>query len=333
MARYCKIEHRIWNSPTFQSLTDGGKFLWFYLLTSPHCNLIGYFSLRPEYIAGDMGWNIKKVTEHLDEVCSIPTSNGHKGLAVYDSARNMIWIRSYLVTHSIGNKKHLKGAQTVFDALPHSAKLLDAFNTFLSRSSNDFHNELGEYIEKSRRSDRPIDSTIEPLSIYVDVDVDVDSKGELRSPSAGQKGVPPGEGKKPPPKKYPQTPHSEILVKYHDILCPPLQPVEIWGRNEKDHLRKRWKQVADKIDSDDVITLTAWWSDFFRYIKQSKALTGQKPGFDWKADLQWIVSTKGFTRIINGRYHFDQATKTAVDLDAWIHRKGKEMDNGKQGLN
>jgi len=65
MGEYSKIQKRIWNSPTFNRLSEDAKFLWFYLLTCPHGNILGLFVLKPGYACADLGWSEERFRKRL----------------------------------------------------------------------------------------------------------------------------------------------------------------------------------------------------------------------------------------------------------------------------
>jgi hypothetical protein len=94
-----------------------------------------------------------------------------------------------------------------------------------------------------------------------------------------------------------QVPFSEIVNLYHEIL-PMLPRVEKLTETRKGYIRQRWLQDLPDLDH---------WGNFFRYVEQSKFLTGQVPGRDGKppfrADIQWLTNPTNFTKIAEEKYH------------------------------
>lgn len=95
-----------------------------------------------------------------------------------------------------------------------------------------------------------------------------------------------------------ECPHSEIIALYHEIL--PMCPrVLIWSGARQKNLCARWNQ------SPGFQTLD-FWRDFFTSASSSKLLMGGITGKDgappFRADLEWMVKSANFIKIIEGRY-------------------------------
>ncbi len=97
-------------------------------------------------------------------------------------------------------------------------------------------------------------------------------------------------------------PHQEIINLYHRIL-PMGRQVRIWNDARRNKLRSRWREDAKRQTLD-------WWARFFAYIAESDFLTGKtgtvgrKP---FEIDLEWIVTPANMVKIIEGKYHQQQA--------------------------
>ncbi len=97
-------------------------------------------------------------------------------------------------------------------------------------------------------------------------------------------------------------PHQEIIDLYHRIL-PMGRQVRIWNNARRNKLRSRWREDAKRQTLD-------WWARFFAYIAESDFLTGKtgtvgrKP---FEIDLEWIVTPANMVKIIEGKYHQQEA--------------------------
>ncbi len=123
MAEYGKIERRIWNSETFNRLSDDGKTFWMYLLTCPHSNMIGCFILKPGYALEDLQWDKKRYKNALSEVLSVKLSDGQGiGLIDHDAKHNLILIKNHFEEgrNPITNTNQEKGAIKILSELPKS---------------------------------------------------------------------------------------------------------------------------------------------------------------------------------------------------------------------
>jgi hypothetical protein len=87
-------------------------------------------------------------------------------------------------------------------------------------------------------------------------------------------------------------PHQEIIDAYHEKL-PSLPRVKVWNDKRQTALRTRWNEDKDRQDVD-------YWRNLFDYISQSDFLMGRAN--DFRADLEWIITSANFVKIIEGRY-------------------------------
>jgi len=114
------------------------------------------------------------------------------------------------------------------------------------------------------------------------------------------------------PSRLPACPHEKLVELYHEIL--PMCPAVVdWTERRQGLLRARWREKAlpkgkHRGYSTEPEGL-AWWRKFFRYVSDSKFLTGRaEPSKDrppFVADLEWLVRPTNFVRVIEGRYHED----------------------------
>lgn len=87
-------------------------------------------------------------------------------------------------------------------------------------------------------------------------------------------------------------PHLEIIKLYHEHL-PMLTRVVTWTPTRAKALRTRWREDKRRQNLD-------FWRRMFQYIAKSDFLTG-KDG-KWSADLEWIVKSQNFVKILEGKY-------------------------------
>lgn len=88
-------------------------------------------------------------------------------------------------------------------------------------------------------------------------------------------------------------PQRQIVDLYHTTL-PTLPRVRAWTEKRATALRTRWRE-------DEKRQTLEWWKKFFEYIKKCPHLIGEnKRG--WTADLEWIVKSENFIKILEGRY-------------------------------
>src|SRR3990167_1063720 len=84
--RYQKIYTQIWQDEKFTKLDIDSQILFLYLLTSPHSNAIGFYSLPIGYIHADLYWSINKVKKKLTQLIQ-------KNFILYDEKNSIILIK------------------------------------------------------------------------------------------------------------------------------------------------------------------------------------------------------------------------------------------------
>jgi hypothetical protein len=113
MRDYAKISCSIWGSKKFRSVpNDQARYVYFYLHTCPHVNLVGCFVLPEGYALADLKWSdpipYRKAIESLCEA----------GLIAFDKDESVIRIIGFLDHDPFTNPKHAAGAMKVIDRIP-----------------------------------------------------------------------------------------------------------------------------------------------------------------------------------------------------------------------
>jgi len=91
---------------------------------------------------------------------------------------------------------------------------------------------------------------------------------------------------------YSSCPHIKIVKLYHDIL-PELAKIKEWTPIRMKLLKKRWSEKKERQNLE-------WWKGYFKYVKKSKFLMGEKT--DFQADLEWLIRPTNFVKVIEGKY-------------------------------
>lgn len=109
--RYQKIESHIWNDEKFIALTAFQQRLFFYILTSPHNNLLGLYVLKQGYACEDLKSLPKDFQKDLRKLCE-------SGLVRYDWELQVVWIPKFLKHNPITNPNQKKAALKIIGKLP-----------------------------------------------------------------------------------------------------------------------------------------------------------------------------------------------------------------------
>ena len=108
--------------------------------------------------------------------------------------------------------------------------------------------------------------------------------------------------------EFPDCPHKQILQLWKKHL-PHLAQPRTWEGSRQVNLKQRWIQASkpSAYSGDGYKTLDKgleWWDSFFAYIaSDTKLATGfESQGRTWRPDLEWIVNSTNFQKIIDGKY-------------------------------
>lgn len=110
MARYRKIDPRIWNDAKFSHLSNDAKLLFIYLLTSPQTQMIGAVPMRSESVAAELGFDMERYGIRYQELYDM-------GIAEYDD-RGLYWVKNFLKYNSPDNPKVVISWRECLDFLP-----------------------------------------------------------------------------------------------------------------------------------------------------------------------------------------------------------------------
>jgi hypothetical protein len=111
MRDYGKVHSKFWSSDTIRTLTDDGRLLALYLMTSPHTTIAGVFRLPDGYVCEDMQWTADRVAEAFRELLS-------KGFANRCETTKWVWIVKHLEWNPPENPNQRKSAVKVAIGVP-----------------------------------------------------------------------------------------------------------------------------------------------------------------------------------------------------------------------
>lgn len=162
---FTKIDSIIWTDSKYKELSDDAKFLFIYVLTCPHRNILGYYFLPIPYGAFDLGWVSERFTKGLHELFN-------KGFINYNHETNMIFIKNFLKYNPLENPNQVKGAIKVLNSLP-SGSINIEFVELVKSINETLSKPLLEPLIKGlyKRLGKQVDVEVD---VEVDVNVEVD---------------------------------------------------------------------------------------------------------------------------------------------------------------
>jgi hypothetical protein len=110
MARFRKVDPRIWNDAKFASLSGEAKLMFLYLLTSPSMTVLGALPMRASAVAEELGLDSERYGKRYQELYQ-------RGMVEYDS-RGLFWVRNYMKYNGPDNPKVVISWSSALDLLP-----------------------------------------------------------------------------------------------------------------------------------------------------------------------------------------------------------------------
>lgn len=117
MARYRKIDVRMWNDRKFRELSDNGKLAFILLLTHPDTTQIGTIRTRVSNLADELGWQRDAMSHAIQEV----TLNG---MIDADEKAGLMVINNFLKYNAPSSPNAFKSWRELIDLMP-ECDLLD----------------------------------------------------------------------------------------------------------------------------------------------------------------------------------------------------------------
>ena len=147
MARYRKVDTRIWNDQKFNTLSTEGKLLFFFLLSHPHMTAIGGMRSSLLGLASELNWTEEQFRSALQE-CFL------KGMIKYDEKSSFIWLPNFLKYNQPESPNVIKSWEKALDYLPECAlkcELIETVKIFSENLSKTFYDALPDVFLTSER--------------------------------------------------------------------------------------------------------------------------------------------------------------------------------------
>ena len=111
MREYGKVHSSFWSSGAIGSLSDDGKMLALYLMTSSHTTISGVFRLPDGYACEDLEWSAERLAKGFDELF-------RNGFANRCETTKWVWIVKHLEWNPPENPNQRKAAVKVVRSIP-----------------------------------------------------------------------------------------------------------------------------------------------------------------------------------------------------------------------
>lgn len=300
MARYRKIDVRIWNDEKFSQLSDTAQLAFLYVLTHPTMTSLGALRSSPENLAGEKyGWsdNAKDLRKGFLKAFQELFS---KGLLKAD-CRGLIYAPNFLKYNSPESPNVIKAWKGSLDLLPECELLFEVIKStdrFVSGLSKGFQEAFKETFKEALTKDfgegssKAMPNQEQEQDIYIPskdgiVETDVPTSAQPQKTENTSNGIP--------------CPYTEITAAFNEILGPYLGMCKKLTDSRKKAVQARWRECIKDGDFDTQDSGIEYFKRYFNYIKNQSFLTGSNDR-NWRADFDWIFKSQNYTKICEGKY-------------------------------
>jgi hypothetical protein len=231
MRDYGKIHTSFWASDTIRGLSEDGRLLAIYLMTSPHSTIAGVFRLPDGYVCEDVSWEPERIAKVFAELFA-------KGFANRCETTKWVWILKHLEWNPPENPNQRKAASKVACSVPDECGWKQAFMRACGEA-------LGL---KAPEKSNPSETVPKPFR-------NQEQEQEQENTYVAD--------------ATPRDLEKQILDAYHELL-PNLPAVKIWGKDERKNLADRiretvkrgvaadsvdyWRRFFAKVDASDFLS-------------------------------------------------------------------------------
>lgn len=257
MARYRKIDVRMWNDRKFRELSDNAKLAFILLLTHPDTTQIGTIRTRVSNLADELGWQRDAMSHAIQEV----TLNG---MIDADEKAGLMVINNFLKYNAPSSPNAFKSWRELIDLMPecdlldrHVASLKAFVDSLSTGMRNAIPNDLMDAIKDaiSRVNEQPsrIQEQEQEQETYIRTEKN-EKHPEVSESFAGR------ECEKPVSLKT-EAIEEELPLEEQEASVSKKEIVE--AKPKKEVKTQRLQKPEELTDE--------FWQDFLAYRKQKKA--------------------------------------------------------------
>jgi len=299
MARYRKIDVRIWNDRKFRELDDNAKLAFLLLLTHPDTNQLGFIRSRSVSLAFDLGWQSDAMSNAIQTLCQ-------KGMLMVDERAGLMFLPNFLKYNPPNGVNGAKSWAGLLDLVPECdlrdqalIRLKHLIDRLPEGSREGIPKDIMDAIQDAIRNGNPQPSRIQEQEQEQEQDINKNLSDERFSSDSPALAL---DGESDAPKRAPGIPMQKIVETYNAKLGSSLGVCRQLNAQRKGNLRQRWKDIAEIVESDKPQDVLQGFSDYYAKVSRSDFLMGRKKDCTFKASFDWIHNSSNFLKIFEGNY-------------------------------
>jgi hypothetical protein len=283
MAKYRKIDPRIWNDAKFMALSDNGKLTFLFLLTHPHMTALGAMRATIPGLAAELGWSEEAFREAFQEVLA-------KGIVEHDPKASFLWLPNFIKFNPPESPNVVKAWSSSLDLLPECVMKMQCLHkakVFAEGMSKGF----GEALPKGFAEDYALSGTGARTGARTGAGI-LSPKGESGPDPRLQ---PNQESATSPSKKLSivvRTSPRALFDAWNEIVAGSgllLAKEFTKGREQKSRARLKEREVEE-------------WREIFKLCASTPFLQGDNDR-KWRVDFDWIIKNgDNGAKVLEGKY-------------------------------
>lgn len=293
MARYRKIDVRIWNDRKFRELDDNAKLAFLLLLTHPDTNQLGFIRSRSVSLAFDLGWHSDVMSNAIQTLCQM-------GMLMVDERAGLMFLPNFLKYNPPNGVNGAKSWAGLLDLVPECdlrdqalIRLKHLIDRLPEGSREGIPKDIMDAIQDAIRNGNPQPSRIQEQ----EQDINKDVSDETSSSDSPELSL---DGESDAPKRAPSVPLQKIVDTYNSKLGSQLGMCRQLNKQRQGNLRQRWADISRIVESKDPKEVLEGFAAFYDKIGRSNFLMGRAA--DFKATFDWIHNSTNFLKIYEGNY-------------------------------
>nr|DAV78291.1 MAG TPA: replisome organizer [Caudoviricetes sp.] len=297
MARYRKIDVRIWNDRKFRELDDNAKLAFLLLLTHPDTNQLGFIRSRSVSLAFDLGWHSDAMSNAIQTLCQ-------KGMLMADEMAGLMFLPNFLKYNPPNGVNGAKSWTGLLDLLPECdlrdqalIRLKPLIDGLPKGTREGIPEDIMNAIQDAIRNGSPQPSRIQEQEQEQEQDINKDVSDETSSSDSPALTL---DGESDAPKRAPSVPLQKIVDTYNSKLGSQLGMCRQLNKQRQGNLRQRWADISRIVESKDPKEVLEGFAAFYDKIGRSNFLMGRAA--DFKATFDWIHNSTNFLKIYEGNY-------------------------------
>ena len=279
MARYRKIDPRIWNDEKFRTMSHEGQRLFLFVLTHPALTMIGAMRATQSGLSEELGLDAKAFREAFGEALS-------KGMLKYDEKAFLLWLPNFLKYNAPESPNVVKSWGSALDLLPECdlrKEVLSSAKAFISTMSKAFTEAL------PKAFDEALPKAISKTIPNQEQEQEQDIRNTKEKPTSRKS----DDFRDPLVEK--------IVSVYRETTIGYFSQIQALPDKRKRAVKKFIDFYRKQVNAVDEAAFLSAVREYFCRAVRSPFLTGQNER-GWRADFDFLMNETKALALLEGKY-------------------------------